>query len=75
MTTFTSEDRLNAMKLVEEAPYHPGYEDAVIVKETYSEESISLAKEIDELFKWKERHLKTSAKIIEFMNGGQKWER
>ena len=43
MTTFTSEDRSNAMKnitpavevadhaqLVREAPYHPGYEDAVI---------------------------------------------
>lgn len=29
MTTFTSEDRENA-KLVEEAPYHPGYEDAVV---------------------------------------------
>ena len=30
MTTFTSEDRSNASKLVEEAPYHPGYEDAAI---------------------------------------------
>jgi hypothetical protein len=29
MTTFTSEDRENA-KLVEEAPYNPGYEDAVV---------------------------------------------
>jgi hypothetical protein len=29
MTTFTTEDRKNA-KLVEEAPYHPGYEDAVV---------------------------------------------
>lgn len=29
MTTFTSEDREQA-KLVEEAPYHPGYEDAVV---------------------------------------------
>lgn len=29
MTTFTSEDRENA-KLVDEAPYHPGYEDAVV---------------------------------------------
>lgn len=29
MTTFTSEDRESA-KLVEEAPYHPGYEDAVV---------------------------------------------
>lgn len=30
MTTFTSSDRENAAKLVEEAPYHPGYEDAVV---------------------------------------------
>ena len=30
MTTFTSEDLENSKKLVAEAPYHPGYEDAVI---------------------------------------------
>ena len=30
MTTFTTEDLENSRKLVEEAPYHPGYEDAVI---------------------------------------------
>ena len=30
MTTFTSEDRENAKKLVDEAPYHPGYEEAVV---------------------------------------------
>ena len=30
MTTFTSEDRTNASKLVEDAPYHPGYEDAAV---------------------------------------------
>ena len=31
MTTFTSEDREEAyQKKVEDAPYHPGYEDAVI---------------------------------------------
>jgi GTP cyclohydrolase IA len=29
MTTFTSEDLENANRLVKEAPYHPGYEDAV----------------------------------------------
>jgi len=29
LTTFTSEDREQA-KLVDEAPYHPGYEDAVV---------------------------------------------
>ncbi len=30
MTTFTTEELENSRKLVEEAPYHPGYEDAVI---------------------------------------------
>lgn len=30
MTSFTSEDRQNASKLVEEAPFHPGYEDAAV---------------------------------------------
>lgn len=33
MTTFTSEDRDAAyQKKVEEAPYHPGYEDAVVTR-------------------------------------------
>lgn len=89
MTTFTSDDRKSAYDpgltcvtpssangmeepdLVAEAPYHPGYEDAVIVKNTNN----SLAKEIDELFKIKNRHLATSTKIINFMKGGQKWDR
>jgi len=37
MTTFTSEDRQEAyQKKVEDAPYHPGYEDAVVPpKQTY----------------------------------------
>lgn len=88
MTTFTSEDRKaaydpglgcvtpssdNGMEepdLVAEAPYHPGYEDAVILKEKNS-----LAKEIDELLKVKNRHVSTSKKIIEFLKGGQKWDR
>ena len=33
MTSFTTEDRMNAIKLVEEAPFHPGYEDAAIKPE------------------------------------------
>lgn len=88
MTTFTSDDRKSAYDpgltcvtpssatgmeepdLVAEAPYHPGYEDAIIV-----EEKNSLAKEIDELFKVKNRHVATSSKIIAFLKGGQKWDR
>lgn len=88
MTTFTSDDRKSAYDpgmgcvtpssangmeepdLVAEAPYHPGYEDAVILKEP-----TPLSKEIDELFKVKNRHVATSKKIIEFLKGGQKWDR
>lgn len=75
MTTFTSEDRINASKLVEEAPYHPGYEDAVVVKPNYHENEELLAKEINELFKVKNRHIATSKKIIDFLKSGQKWDR
>lgn len=87
MTTFTSDDRkaaydpglscvtpssANGMEepdLVAEAPYHPGYEDAVIIQEP------PLSKEIDELFRVKKRHIATSKKIIDFLKGGQKWDR
>jgi hypothetical protein len=58
MTTFTSED-LQAAKLVEEAPYHPGYEDAVIddKQKTWMEE----------YNEYKNRHLNTSKKIVEYI--------
>ncbi len=89
MTTFTSDDRkaaydpglscvtpssANGMEepnLVAEAPYHPGYEDAVIE----SKKLTILSKEFDELLKVKDRHVSTSKKIIEFLKGGQKWDR
>ena len=44
MTTFTSEDLKNAItnsKLVENAPYHPGYEDAVIGDKGYEEKNLA----------------------------------
>jgi hypothetical protein len=87
MTTFTSDDRKNAYDpgltcvipssatgmeepdLVAEAPYHPGYEDAVIGGPS------PIDKEIGDLLKYKERHVSTSKKIIEFLKGGCKWER
>lgn len=89
MTTFTSDDRkaaydpgltcitpssANGMEepnLVAEAPYHPGYEDAVIE----SKKLTILSKEFDELLKVKDRHVSTSKKIIDFLKGGQKWNR
>jgi hypothetical protein len=89
MTTFTSDDRKAAYdpgltcvtpssatgmeepNLVAEAPYHPGYEDAVIE----SKKLTILSKEFDELLKVKDRHVSTSKKIIDFLKGGQKWNR
>ena len=62
-------------KLVEEAPYHPGYEDAVIGKEAHQEDFVKHYDEDAELYKAKERHLNTAAKIIEFIKGGQNWQR
>ena len=58
--------------LVAEAPYHPGYEDAVIEKPrpNYHEHEETLAKEINELFKVKNRHIATSKKIVEFIKNG-----
>lgn len=89
MTTFTTDDRKSAYDpglgcvtpsssngmeepdLVAEAPYHPGYEDAVIE----SKKLTILSKEFDELLKVKDRHVSTSKKIIDFLKGGQKWDR
>jgi hypothetical protein len=67
-------------KFVEEAPYHPGYEDAVIIPEsTRPQNSWQIwgigIQELEELIKIKERHLQTASNIIEFMKGGQKWQR
>jgi GTP cyclohydrolase IA len=40
LTTFTTEDLKNA-KLVQEAPFHPGYEDAVIGDKDYTEANLA----------------------------------
>ena len=61
-------------KFVEEAPYHPGYEDAVMGN-GFHEEDLIKQQEINEMMKYKERHLNTAANIIKFMKGGQKWQR
>ncbi len=62
-------------KFVEEAPYHPGYEDAVIGDVNYHEHESRNAKMMNELLTFRARHLATAAKIIEFMKGGERWER
>jgi len=79
MTTFTTEDRKTAYDpgmgcvtpnlagddlktdYVAEAPYHPGYEDAVVDKYVKSW--------IEEYHEYRNRHLNTSKKIVEFMKG------
>jgi hypothetical protein len=59
MTTFTTEDRERASKLVEEAPYHPGYEDAIVDNHVNNW--------IVEHLEYRNRHLDTAKKIIEFI--------
>lgn len=91
MTTFTTEDRkaaydpgmgcvtpssANGMEepdLVAEAPYHPGYEDAVINK-NYMAGNI-IVDELNAFRKADANYKKFTKTIIEFMKGGQKWER
>ena len=80
--TPSSANGMEEPNLVTEAPYHPGYEDAVILKNEYQDILSTedcmlnpLSKEIDELLRVKDRHVATSKKIIDFLKGGQKWQR
>jgi hypothetical protein len=68
MTTFTSEDRERAIKIVQEAPYHPGYEDAAMDGQQVN----PLMEELNELRKWKERHLNTAKGIVQFYKDKQR---
>lgn len=72
MTTFTSEDRINATKLVEEAPYHPGYEDAVVADGYHTNPLLS---ELNEFRRMDAKYKKFAKTIIEFLKNGQKWDR
>ena len=80
MTTFTSEDRTNASKYVEEAPYHPGYEGVIPdtqlkldLPNTEEQNSLlrkrilELEEELKEYQSYKERHFHTAQKIIDFL--------
>ena len=81
MTTFTSEDRDNASKYVDEAPYHPGYEGVIPdpqleldLPNTEEQNSLlrkrilELEEELKEYRSFKDRHTSTSQKIIEFLS-------
>lgn len=78
MTTFTSEDRANATKYLDEAPYHPGYEDVVPAKQmkldfgSIEEQNsflrkriLELENELEEYRQYTERHLLTAKNIID----------
>jgi hypothetical protein len=80
MTTFTSEDRINATKILEEAPYHPGYEDVIPNTQlkfdfpnTEDQNSLlrkrilELEKELEEYRSFKTRHSTTAQGIIDFL--------
>ena len=55
-------------KLVEEAPYHPGYEDAVV--------DGVVTNWITEHLEYKKRHLDTAKNIVEFVKkSNQKWRK
>jgi len=80
MTTFTSEDRFNATKFVDEAPYHPGYEGVIPntqlelnLHNTEDQNSLlrkrilELEKELEEYRSFKTRHFNTAQGIIDFI--------
>jgi hypothetical protein len=80
MTTFTTEDRANATKFVDEAPYHPGYEGVIPNTQleldfpnTEDQNSLlrkrilELEKELEEYRSFKTRHSNTSQVIIDFL--------
>ena len=80
MTTFTTEDRANATKFVDEAPYHPGYEGVIPntqleldLHNTEDQNSLlrkrilELEKELKEYRSFKTRHSNTAQVIIDFL--------
>jgi hypothetical protein len=80
MTTFTTEDRTNATKFVDEAPYHPGYEGVIPntqlelnLHNTEDQNSLlrkrilELEKELEEYRSFKTRHFNTAQVIIDFL--------
>lgn len=80
MNTFTSEDRDNASKYIDEAPYHPGYEGVIPdpqlkldLPNTEEQNSLlrkrilELEEELKEYRSFKNRHSNTAQKIIDFI--------
>ncbi len=54
-------------KLVDEAPYHPGYEDA-----SFERVDNPLMVELNQYRKMNARYIETAKKIVEFLGSGNK---
>jgi GTP cyclohydrolase I len=79
MTTFTSEDLKNALinsKIVEEAPYHPGYEDAAMGPVAFDEDKdykeVNLAEAIRFNMKRDKKRFWAGDNISEYLHEGDK---
>lgn len=72
MTTFTSDDRENAKKLVEEAPYHPGYEDAAMNMSDKGYKEANLADAIRFKMKRDKKRFWAGDNISDYLHDGDK---
>jgi GTP cyclohydrolase I len=75
LTTFTSEDLKNALinsKIVEEAPYHPGYEDAVMHMSDKDYEEANLADAIRFNMKRDNKRFWAGDNISDYLHEGDK---
>lgn len=54
-------------KLVQEAPYHPGYEDA-----SFEASENPMVTELNQYRKMNARYMETAKKIVEFLGSGSK---
>ena len=54
-------------KLVDEAPYHPGYEDA-----SFEQVDNPLMTELNQYRRMNARYIETAKKIVEFLGSGSK---
>ena len=72
MTSFTTEDRINANKLVEEAPYHPGYEDAAMNMSDKGYKETNLADAIRFKMKRDKKRFWAGDNISDYLHEGDK---
>ena len=72
MTSFTTEDRINANKLIEEAPYHPGYEDAAMNMSDKGYKETNLADAIRFKMKRDKKRFWAGDNISDYLHEGDK---